>query len=455
MGVLNTATGSMRGGLYFNAALLAAGAIALFHAAHPRIVSSGRELTASAVPPSLIDPHEFRPRTRPPDDPGPRRTLRERRTDSTRSGRDGARGRRPALRAARRRARAPRRALATARLRADAPLEAGGADLPAVAMVGVNEAIGATVTPYILPPDSPNLRMCAKWPTTRSARAISIRTHAASRVPRWRSPSRAPARIRARCPRRPCATATAGAERPQDLISHATEADWTIVMALTDRSKGKRGGMSAFIVDRDTPGFVIERRIPMIGGLSTYEIVLENCRLPAAQLLPGRRRFRADAGPAREPAAGDGRLHRPRRARGGDAVRPCEAAHDLRRAARGTPGCPVVGRRRTHADPRVPPHDLQAAARVDAGQDARTQISMVKVFATEMASSVIDHAMQTLGAMGMTKEMPLQQMASEARLMRIFEARPRYTVGSSRSVQIARPTVTMEPCVGYPASRRS
>ena len=64
----------------------------------------------------------------------------------------------------------------------------------------------------------------------------------------------------------------------------------------------------------------------------------------------------------------------------------------------------------------------EAAARVDAGQDARTQISMVKVFATEMASSVIDHAMQTLGAMGMTKEMPLQQMASEARLMRIFEA---------------------------------
>ncbi|WP_438451144.1 acyl-CoA dehydrogenase family protein, partial [Listeria monocytogenes] len=41
-------------------------------------------------------------------------------------------------------------------------------------------------------------------------------------------------------------------------ISHAADADWTIVMALTDRSKGKRGGMSAFIVDRDTPGFIIE-----------------------------------------------------------------------------------------------------------------------------------------------------------------------------------------------------
>lgn len=41
----------------------------------------------------------------------------------------------------------------------DAPEDIGGADLPAVAMVGVNEAMGRTITPYTLPPDSPNLRM--------------------------------------------------------------------------------------------------------------------------------------------------------------------------------------------------------------------------------------------------------------------------------------------------------
>jgi len=38
-----------------------------------------------------------------------------------------------------------------------------------------------------------------------------------------------------------------------------------------------------------------------------------------------------------------------------------------------------------------------------------------------MAWDVVDHAMQTFGAMGMTKEMPLQHMANEARLMRIYE----------------------------------
>ena len=41
----------------------------------------------------------------------------------------------------------------------DAPEDIGGLDLPAVALVGVNEEIGKSVVPYVLPPDSPNLRM--------------------------------------------------------------------------------------------------------------------------------------------------------------------------------------------------------------------------------------------------------------------------------------------------------
>src|SRR3546814_10820237 len=43
--------------------------------------------------------------------------------------------------------------------------------------------------------------------------------------------------------------------------------------------------MSAFLVDRDTPGFKVLRRIPMIGGAFTYEVVFEDCRLPASKLL--------------------------------------------------------------------------------------------------------------------------------------------------------------------------
>ena len=45
----------------------------------------------------------------------------------------------------------------------------------------------------------------------------------------------------------------------------------------------------------------------------------------------------------------------------------------------------------------------------------------IKAYATEMAWEVVDRAMQTFGAMGMTKELPLQLMASKLRTMRIYD----------------------------------
>src|SRR6201992_1090690 len=53
----------------------------------------------------------------------------------------------------------------------DAPEDVGGVDLPAMAMVGVEEEIGRTVTPYTLPPDSPNLRMMMATVTDRQRTA--------------------------------------------------------------------------------------------------------------------------------------------------------------------------------------------------------------------------------------------------------------------------------------------
>src|SRR5260370_32342309 len=49
----------------------------------------------------------------------------------------------------------------------DAPEDVGGSDLPAVAMIGINEELGKTVTPYVFPPDSPNLRMLMVTVTPR------------------------------------------------------------------------------------------------------------------------------------------------------------------------------------------------------------------------------------------------------------------------------------------------
>lgn len=306
----------------------------------------------------------------------------------------------------------------------DAPSEMDGHDLPVVAMVGVNEELGKTITPYDLPPDSPNLRMLMQTANAGQreryldpyARGETVSAIAISEPGAGGDPSMMITR----------------AIRDGDdwiingrkiWISKAAKADWTIVMAVTDKALGARGGISAFIIDKGTPGFKVERRIPMIGGVSTYEVVLEDCRVPGTQLLGkegnGFAPMQARLSSRRVQMAAwcVGRAQRAL-----DMI--CEYAPQRR-----TFGAPLAERQaiqwwvadaatRIHAC-RLMTYD--AAARIDAGDEARTQVSMIKVFATEMAWEVIDRAMQTLGAMGMTKELPLQQMANETRLMRIYE----------------------------------
>jgi acyl-CoA dehydrogenase len=306
----------------------------------------------------------------------------------------------------------------------DAPTEMGGFDLPVVAMVGVNEEMGKTITPYELPPDSPNLRMLQMAANEQQrqtylapyARGETVSAIAISEPGAGADPS----------------MLTTRAERDGDdwvlngrkiWISRAAKADWTIVMAVTEKSKGAKGGISAFIVDKGTPGFKVERRIPMLGGVSTYEVVLEDCRVPATQLL-----------------GKEGRGFAPMQARL-SSRRVQMAAWCIGRAQRALDMlCEYAPQRKTFgatlaerqtiqwwiADAATRIHacrlmTYEAAARIDRGEEARTQVSMIKVYATEMAWDVIDHVMQAFGAMGMTKEMPLQQMANETRLMRIYE----------------------------------
>lgn len=306
----------------------------------------------------------------------------------------------------------------------DAPAEMGGADLPVVAMVGVNEELGKTITPYDLPPDSPNLRMLLKTADAAQrarylepyARGETVSAIAISEPGAGGDP----------------AMMTTRAERDGNdwvlngrkiWISRAARADWTIVMAVTDKTRGTRGGISAFLVDRGTPGFKVERRIPMIGGASTYEVVLEDCRIPHSQLLGvegqgfAPMQTRLSSRRVQMAAWCIGRAQRAL-----DML--CEYAPQRR-----TFGAALADRQAIQwwvADAATRIHacrlmTYEAAARIDNGDEARTQVSMVKVFATEMAWDVIDHAMQAFGAMGMTKEMPLQQMANETRLMRIYE----------------------------------
>ena len=62
-----------------------------------------------------------------------------------------------------------------------------------------------------------------------------------------------------------------------------------------------------------------------------------------------------------------------------------------------------------------------AAHKQEAGEDIRTEASMIKVYATEMAQETLDNAMQSFGAMGMTRELPFAIMSQRLRLSRIYE----------------------------------
>lgn len=306
----------------------------------------------------------------------------------------------------------------------DAPAEMEGLDLPVVAMVGVNEEFGKTITPYELPPDSPNLRMLLTA-ANDAQRAAYLAPYARGETVSAIAISEPGAGAD------PSAMSTRAVRDGDDWvlngrkiwISRAARADWTIVMAVTDKTKAGRPGISAFIVDRNTSGFRVERRIPMIGGVSTYEVLLEDCRVPHARLL-------GQEGQGFAPM--QARLSSRRLQMAAWCVGRAQRALDMMceyAPQRSTFGASLAERQTVQwwiADAATRIHacrlmTYEAAARIDRGDEARSQVSMVKVFATEMAGKVIDHAMQMFGAMGMTKEMPLHQMANEARLMRIYE----------------------------------
>jgi alkylation response protein AidB-like acyl-CoA dehydrogenase len=201
-------------------------------------------------------------------------------------------------------------------------------------------------------------------------------------------------------------------------ISRAEEGRLHHRDGLTDREKGSRGGISAFIVDKGTPGFNVAAPHSDAGRALHLRGLVRGLPGPRqascwAKKARASRPCRRGC-PARRVQMAAWCIGRAQRALD-MMVRVRTAALDLRRAAVGAPGDPVVDRRRRDPHPRLPADDLRGRLAHRSRREARTQVSMIKAFATEMAWEIIDHAMQTFGAMGMTKELPLQQMANDVR----------------------------------------
>ena len=306
----------------------------------------------------------------------------------------------------------------------DAPEEVGGMALPYVALVAVNAALGSSAIQYHLPPDSPNLRMLiatakdqqveaylAPYARGETVSAIGISEPGAGADPRG---------MKTRAVKADDGSGDWIINGRKIWITRAAEADFTILMAVTDP---ETRAMSAFLVDRDTPGFNVLRRIPMLGGEYTYEVALEDCRVEGWKLLG-------------EEGSGFGpmqvRLGTRRMEMAAWSIGAAQRALDMMTEyapQRNVFGSTLAEKQAVQwwvADGGTKLHAARLMAydcawKLDEGRDVRTEISMLKVFATEMAQEIIDNAMQCFGAMGMTKELPLQMLAGKIRNMRIYD----------------------------------
>ncbi len=204
-------------------------------------------------------------------------------------------------------------------------------------------------------------------------------------------------------------------------ITRGQEADFAIVIAVTDPEKGYKGGFTAFIVDRDM-GWT-SAPIETMGPSRPISMSFEDVRVPAANVL-------GEVGDGFRLAMewiGRGRYVIPSVAIGaserllGMAI---EYANQ-----RETFGSPIGDHQMIQAMIADSEVDLEsarwlvllAAWTVDQGRDPRHQSSMAKLSGATMANRVVDRVMQIHGGIGYTRELPIERWYREVRLWRIFE----------------------------------
>lgn len=207
-------------------------------------------------------------------------------------------------------------------------------------------------------------------------------------------------------------------------VSNGPIADVYTVFAVTNRDQGTRG-ISAFVVDRTTPGVVIGKIDEKMGlrGSKTSEVFFADARIPAANLIGEEGRGFAVAMQT---------LDRGRIALGASCVGQAQAALNMalqwskQRMQFGKPISANQAIQWMLADSAVDIHAgrmmvYHAAWKMDSGQRASHEAAMVKLYCSEMCNRVIDRAVQIHGGMGYMKEFDIERMYRDARIVRIYE----------------------------------
>jgi butyryl-CoA dehydrogenase len=210
----------------------------------------------------------------------------------------------------------------------------------------------------------------------------------------------------------------------KQFITSGKYGDVAIVMAVTDKAAGKKG-ISAFWVPVNTPGYIVAGLEQKMGQHSsdTAQIVFENCRVPAANLIGeegmgykialsgleggrigiasqsvgmARAAFEAALGYAKERTSFGKAIfeHQSVQFRLSEMAMQIEAARQL---------------------------ILHAAAMKDAGLPCLKEAAMAKLFASEMAERVVSNAMQVFGGYGYVADFPIERIYRDVRVCQIYE----------------------------------
>ncbi len=205
----------------------------------------------------------------------------------------------------------------------------------------------------------------------------------------------------------------------------ANRAAFSTVFARTESAETPgHKAFSMIVVPTDAPGYRIVREVPVFGMRGCHcEIALDDVRVPADNIVGGRGEGFAIA----QKRLGPGRIYHCMRWLG-----QAQRAFDLmcRRAnERVAFGGSLASKQLVQKMVFDSASEIQAcrlltldaARKIDAGEDARTEIALIKVVGAQMVHSVIDRAIQVHGAMGVTIDTPLERMYRHARFARIYD----------------------------------
>jgi len=207
-------------------------------------------------------------------------------------------------------------------------------------------------------------------------------------------------------------------------ITTGQNSDLTVVTAYTDRGR-KHRGISAFVVEKGTPGFSVGKKEEKMGlrASDTVELIFEDCRVPSENLLGQE----GDGFVIAMSSLDGGRIGIASQSVGlAQACMEAAISYAKERIQFGRPISQFQGIRWMIADMATQIEaarlmTFNAAAMRDREENFTAAASMAKVYASEMANKVAYQALQIHGGYGYIKEFPVERYYRDARVFTIYE----------------------------------